>query len=87
MRKIVDTGGDNLVTGLKNLIHDVRHNHMMPSMVDATPFKVSRDHRHLASQVVLRHGCSSCCSFHHDAPGACTAAGHVAASGQQVLRH
>ena len=55
VRKIVDTGGDNLVTGLKNLIHDVRHNHMMPSMVDATPFKVGETIATSPGQVVLRH--------------------------------
>ncbi len=55
VRKIVDTGGDNLVKGLKNLIHDVRHNHMMPSMVDATSFKVGETIATSPGQVVLRH--------------------------------
>ena len=55
VRKIVDTGGDNLVKGLKNLIHDARHNHMLPSMVDATPFKVGETIATSPGQVVLRH--------------------------------
>jgi len=55
VRKIVDTGGDNLVKGLKNLVHDVRHNHMLPSMVDATPFKVGVNVATSPGQVVLRH--------------------------------
>ena len=55
VRKILDTGGDNLVKGLKNLVHDVRHNHMMPSMVDATPFKVGETVATSAGQVVFRH--------------------------------
>lgn len=43
MRKILDTGGAHLVGGLKNLLHDIRHNNMLPSQVDATPFKLSYD--------------------------------------------
>ncbi|MDH4312456.1 MAG: alpha/beta fold hydrolase [Gammaproteobacteria bacterium] len=55
VRKIVDTGGDNLVQGLKNLVHDVRHNNMLPSMVDATPFKVGQNMATSPGQVVYRH--------------------------------
>jgi polyhydroxyalkanoate synthase subunit PhaC len=55
VRKIIDTGGDNLVKGLKNLVHDVRHNNMMPSMVDAAPFKVGVNVATAAGQVVYRH--------------------------------
>ena len=35
VRKIVDTGGESLVKGTRNLVHDMRHNHMMPTQVDA----------------------------------------------------
>ncbi len=55
VRKIVDTGGDNLVNGLKNLVHDIRHNHMMPSMVDASSFKVGENLATSPGQVVYRH--------------------------------
>lgn len=55
MRKILDTGGDNLVKGLKNFVHDMRHNNMMPSMVDAKPFKVGENLATSAGQVVYRH--------------------------------
>ncbi|MBU6259725.1 MAG: alpha/beta fold hydrolase [Burkholderiales bacterium] len=55
VRKIVDTGGGHLVQGLKNLVHDMRHNHMLPSMVDATPFKVGANVATAAGQVVFRH--------------------------------
>jgi polyhydroxyalkanoate synthase len=55
VRKIVDTGGDNLVQGLKNLVHDVRYNNMLPSMVDATPFKVGQNMATSPGQVVYRH--------------------------------
>ncbi len=55
VRKIVDTGGDNLVKGLKNLVHDIRHNNSMPSMVDATPFKLGENIATSPGQVVYRH--------------------------------
>jgi len=55
VRKIIDTGGDNLVQGLKNLVHDMRHNHMMPSMVDAKPFKLGQNIATSPGQVVYRH--------------------------------
>ncbi|MDC8783791.1 alpha/beta fold hydrolase [Roseateles koreensis] len=55
VRKIVDTGGDNLVKGLKNLVHDLRYNHMLPSQVDTTPFKVGVNVATSVGQVVLRH--------------------------------
>lgn len=55
VRKIVDTGGDNLVKGLKNLIQDIRHNHMMPSMVDASSFQVGKNLATSSGQVVYRH--------------------------------
>ena len=54
VRKIFDTGGDNLVKGLKNLVHDIRHNGMMPSQVDATPFKVGENIATSPGQVVHR---------------------------------
>jgi polyhydroxyalkanoate synthase len=55
VRKILDTGGENLVKGLKNLAYDLRHNNMMPSMVDATPFKVGENLATSPGQVVYRH--------------------------------
>jgi polyhydroxyalkanoate synthase len=55
VRKVIDTGGDNLVKGLQNLVHDIRHNHMMPSQVDATPFRVGENLATSPGHVVLRH--------------------------------
>jgi len=55
VRKILDTGGTHLVGGLKNLLHDIRHNNMLPSQVDATPFKVGVNVATSPGQVVLRH--------------------------------
>jgi polyhydroxyalkanoate synthase len=55
LRKLVDTRGDSLLKGLQNLVHDIRHNNMLPSQVDATPFKVGETVATSPGQVVLRH--------------------------------
>ena len=55
VRKILDTGGNNLVEGFKHLMHDMRHNHMLPSQVDATPFKLGENMATSPGQVVYRH--------------------------------
>ncbi|MBL8352568.1 MAG: alpha/beta fold hydrolase [Burkholderiaceae bacterium] len=54
VRKILDTGGENLVAGLKNLVHDMRHNNRLPSQVDATPFQVGVNMATTPGQVVHR---------------------------------
>jgi polyhydroxyalkanoate synthase subunit PhaC len=54
VRKILDTGGANLVSGLKNLVHDVRYNHMLPSQVDASAFRVGENLATSPGQVVHR---------------------------------
>ncbi|MBE7418874.1 MAG: alpha/beta fold hydrolase [Ideonella sp.] len=54
VRKIVDTGGDNLVQGLQHLVHDLRHNRMLPSQVDAAPFQVGVNVATTPGQVVCR---------------------------------
>ena len=40
VRKAKETKGRSLVSGLNNLIHDLRENHGMPSQVNREPFKV-----------------------------------------------
>jgi polyhydroxyalkanoate synthase len=54
VRKVLDTGGANLVKGLEQLVHDVRHNNLMPSQVDATPFKVGDNIATTPGHVVMR---------------------------------
>ncbi len=54
VRKIVDTGGTNLVKGLQHLVHDIQHKNLMPSQVDATPFKVGENVATTPGQVVHR---------------------------------
>ena len=55
VRKILDTGGAHLVGGLKNLVHDIRHNNMLPTQVDSTPFQVGVNVATSPGKVVLRH--------------------------------
>jgi polyhydroxyalkanoate synthase len=43
MAKAVQTRGQSLVAGARNLAHDLRHNGGMPSQVDARPFAVGRN--------------------------------------------
>src|SRR5580765_2361426 len=40
VRKIVDTGGQSVVDGVKNMLDDWRHDRTLPSSVDASGFKV-----------------------------------------------
>ena len=53
-RKIIDTGGANLVAGFRNFVHDLRHNHMLPQQVDVTPFKLGVNVATTPGQVVHR---------------------------------
>lgn len=54
VRKVVDTGGASLLKGVKNLVSDMRHNHMMPMQVDSTPFRIGENMATSAGQVVYR---------------------------------
>jgi len=40
LKRAVDTGGASWVKGFKNLVHDIRHNHGLPSSVDGYPYFV-----------------------------------------------
>jgi len=54
VRKIVDTGGANLVQGLQHLVEDIRHSRRLPSQVDTTPFKLGENIAAARGQVVYR---------------------------------
>jgi len=43
LRRIVDSGGQSLVSGMKNFIEDMTKNGGMPSQVDTSPFKVGEN--------------------------------------------
>ena len=52
--KAVQTRGQSLVAGARNLAHDLRHNGGMPSQVDTRPFEVGRNLAVTPGQVVHR---------------------------------
>ncbi|MET0902263.1 MAG: alpha/beta fold hydrolase [Acidimicrobiales bacterium] len=52
--KAVQTRGQSLVAGARNLAHDVRHNGGMPSQVDTRPFALGRNLAVTPGQVVHR---------------------------------
>lgn len=43
MKKLYETGGQSLISGLKNAYDDLRNNGGMPSQVDSKPFKVGEN--------------------------------------------
>ena len=55
LRKIVDTGGESLVRGLKNAVRDLKDNGGMPSQVDKSQFKVGQNLATTPGSVVFRN--------------------------------
>jgi polyhydroxyalkanoate synthase len=54
LHRIIDTGGRSVIDGGKNLLHDLRHNHRLPSQVDRTPFQLGVNLAATPGQVVHR---------------------------------
>jgi poly[(R)-3-hydroxyalkanoate] polymerase subunit PhaC len=54
LRKTFDTGGDNLLKGLRHFIDDVQHNHGYPAVADRAAFEIGRDVAATAGMVVYR---------------------------------
>ena len=54
VRKAFDTGGKSIVRGLKNMVHDVRHNGGWPSQVDKSGFEVGVNMGATPGSVVYR---------------------------------
>ena len=54
LKKLVDTGGQSLVSGLQNYIDDLIKNGGMPSQVDTTPFEVGKNIATTPGAVVFR---------------------------------
>ncbi|QNJ96540.1 alpha/beta fold hydrolase (plasmid) [Mycolicibacterium fluoranthenivorans] len=54
IRKAFDTGGKSIVNGLKNWVHDVRHNGGWPSQVDSSEFEVGVNMAATPGSVVYR---------------------------------
>ena len=55
VKRAFDTAGLSLVRGARNLVHDLRENGGMPSMVDKRPFEVGRNVATSEGAVVLRN--------------------------------
>ena len=55
LRKLVDTGGMNLIRGAWQFSSDLLHNRGMPSQVDSTPFKLGENIATAKGEVVLRN--------------------------------
>jgi len=55
LKRAIDTGGLSLVKGLKNLVHDLRHNHGLPSSVDKSGFEIGRNLCLSPGNVVFRN--------------------------------
>ena len=55
LRKIVDTGGMNLVTGIQQFAHDLRNNKGMPSQVDSSGFRIGENIASAKGDVVFRN--------------------------------
>ncbi len=54
LQRAYETRGASLVKGLKNLVHDIRHNHGMPSQVDKSAFAVGKNLATTPGAVVYR---------------------------------
>jgi polyhydroxyalkanoate synthase len=55
LKQVIDTGGGSLVSGLRHLVSDLRHNGGMPSTVDRRPFVVGETLAATPGQVVFRN--------------------------------
>ncbi|HSC82494.1 MAG TPA: alpha/beta fold hydrolase [Pseudomonas sp.] len=54
LRKVLDTGGRNLLQGARQFASDLRHNHGLPSQVDSSSFKLGENIACSEGQVVYR---------------------------------
>ena len=55
LKRAVDTGGNSLLEGVKNLVHDLRHNKGLPSSVDKSGFEIGRNLCLSPGNVVFRN--------------------------------
>ncbi|MDH4607176.1 alpha/beta fold hydrolase [Pseudomonas sp. BN102] len=55
LRKLVDTGGMNLVRGVRQFTYDLLNNRGLPAQVDSTPFKVGENVATAKGEVVFRN--------------------------------
>jgi polyhydroxyalkanoate synthase len=55
LKKLVDSGGQSLVSGFKNYVEDLVNNGGMPSQVDITPFELGKNIATTPGAVVFRN--------------------------------
>ena len=55
LKRAVDTGGVSLLKGVKNLLHDLRHNKGLPSSADKSAFEIGRNLCLSPGSVVFRN--------------------------------
>ncbi len=55
LKQVVDTGGGSIVNGVRNFLHDRRHNNGMPAQVDKSKFKVGENIATTRGAVVFRN--------------------------------
>jgi polyhydroxyalkanoate synthase len=68
LKKLVDTGGESLWSGLKNYIDDLVNNGGMPSQVDAKPFEVGKNIATTPGAVVYRNEILELIQYNPTAP-------------------
>jgi polyhydroxyalkanoate synthase len=55
LKRVIDTGGGSLVSGVRHLVSDLRHNGGMPTTVDRRPFVVGQTLAATPGSVVFRN--------------------------------
>jgi len=55
LKQVVETGGQSVINGLRNFVHDRRYNNGMPSQVDKTAFTLGEDLAATKGAVVFRN--------------------------------
>jgi poly[(R)-3-hydroxyalkanoate] polymerase subunit PhaC len=55
VKRVFQTGGKSLISGLQNMANDIQHNHGMPSQVKADAFTVGKDLANTPGAVVYRN--------------------------------
>ena len=88
VRKAFDTGGKSIGRGLKNLVHDLRHNGGWPSQVDSSGFEVGVNMGATPGSVVYRSDLIELIQYSpQTAEDARGSVAFLPALDQQVLHH
>ena len=88
IRKAFETGGKSIGKGLKNLVHDVRHNGGWPSQVDSSGFEVGVNMGATPGSVVYRSELIELIQYSPQTPDdARDSVAVLPAVDQQVLHH